>query len=103
MARRVGQRFDGTEDRLLVAGLLMRGGVFPSGESHFWSSLRCGSVDSGSSKSISQMIHATSGMRSDFLMIAPMRLCALEGRFATRSTMANGSPTRPPRRARTRA
>ena len=81
---------------------LPAGVLTTSGGSRLWSSLRCGSVGSGSSKNVSHMIHATSGMRSGFLMTVPIRLCALGGRFATRSTVARG-PNRSPRRARTRS
>ena len=67
------------------ASYRLRGGVFTSGGSRFWSSLRCASVGSGSSKNISHIIQAASGTRSGSFMSVPTRLCSLGGRFATPS------------------
>jgi hypothetical protein len=67
------------------ASYRLRGGGFTSGGSRLWSSLRCASVGSGSSKNASHMIQAASGMRAGSFMSVPTRLCALGGRFATPS------------------
>src|SRR5207248_598066 len=73
------------------ASYRLRGGIFTSGGSRLWSSLRCASVGSGSSKNTSHMIHAASGTRPGSFMSVPTQLCPLGGRLATRLTRAGAS------------
>ena len=67
------------------ASYRLRGGVFTSGGFRLWSSLRCASAGSGSSKNTSHMIHAASGTRPGSFMSVPTQLCPLGGRLATPS------------------